>query len=356
MCIWFTESQMIDFYIRPLIADLEPVLLIWMLVTYVLYRLYQKITLFIFRKLQLNLKIELRNYLTHKGWKISYYKFISRNVENCNILISSLETIIFYCSKALSYELLIILILFLGTIFILLSMSYWAYFHKLLFNFDIFKSQIFINYINHFNTSIANVFFYFFVYIIIVTFVFIISATILSNLFIFLVDCIFPLIITKKMTIKDTSDFPISFIKKAIEELEEFDFSNSFEQRQIKKNLIVELIINAIDPFIKVDHGSRFICGTNVFFSLFAWNISNTARLDVIFRTNGLYKKMDELCANINIMNKPEEQSRIVQELKKCLKAIENRDLSEFDPVEFKILEDFNPSLPQLISFIIKIF
>lgn len=343
-------------YINPIISDWEPRLLVWLLVVYVIYRIYKKVTFILFGKLKLNLKIELRNYLTHKGWKITYYKHMSGWVRDFNRYTRSLNTFIKYGLLALLYEILILLILSVGALFIMLSMIFWSYYHKIIFEFDILKSEIFINYISRFNTDMGDVFIYFLTYVSFITITLIILAIVLLDLLTFFIDCIFPVTDLKI----DASDFPISFIKKAIEELEYFEFSDSFEQRQNKKNQIVELIVYAIDIFIKVDNGSQFINGTNICYALFTRNISNTARFDVLFRTNGLYKKMDQLCAHINNMNNPEEQSRIVQELKKCLKVIEDKDLSEIDPVEYKIAyktitDDPKSPILQVLSLITKI-
>jgi len=56
-------------------------------------------------------------------------------------------------------------------------------------------------------------------------------------------------------------------------------------------------------------------------------------------------------------MNNPEEQSKILHELKKYLKVIEDRDLSEIDPIEFKvayktITDDPKSPILQALSFI----
>lgn len=343
-------------YINPIISDREPRFLVWLVIVYVIYTIYKKVTFIIFSKLKLNLKIELRNYLAHKGWKISYYKYMSRCVRDFNRDIRFLSTVSNYGLLAMFYELLILLILSVGVLFIILSMIFWSYFHNTIFEFDIWKSEIFIDYISHFNTAMGDIFIFFLIYIIFITITIVILATVLSDLLTSLIKCIFPVTNLKV----DASDFPLSFIKKAIEELEDFEFSDSFEQRQNKKNHIVELIVYAIDIFIKVDNESRFINNTNICYTLFVWNTSNTARFDVLFRTNGLYKKLDQLCASINNMNNPEEQSRILQELKKYLKVIEDRDLSKIDPVEYKIAyktitDDTKSPILQLVSFITKI-
>ncbi|KKH15836.1 hypothetical protein DU48_11980 [Methanosarcina mazei] len=129
-------------YINPIISDWEPRLLVWLLVVYVIYRIYKKVTFIVFGKLKLNLKIELRNYLTHKGWKITYYKHISGWVREFNRYTRSLNTFINYGLLALLYEIQILLILSVGALFIMLSMIFWSYYHKIIFEFDILKSEI----------------------------------------------------------------------------------------------------------------------------------------------------------------------------------------------------------------------
>ena len=148
-------------------------------------------------------------------------------------------------------------------------------------------------------------------------------------------SCIFP----TENGIFDASDIPISLIKNAIGKLETFEFSDSFAQRQAQKIQIIELMSFTLEYFIKADNGKKVRDFMNVFFALLAGQYSEAAQNDVLFRTNGLYKKMDELCAHINNMNSQEEQSRIVQDLKMYLRVIEDRDLSQIEPVKYEIKE-----------------
>jgi hypothetical protein len=154
----------------------------------------------------------------------------------------------------------------------------------------------------------------------------------------------------------DTSDCPISFIKKATEELKSFNFSDNITQKQNKKNQITQLISYASNYYIKVDNKNQAIDFINFCFPLWAGHLSEAAKNDVLFRTNGLYKKIDRLCADINNMNSPEKQNKILHDLEMYLKTIEDRDLSEIDPVEYEIKKsDLTSSILKVASFLTKI-
>jgi len=148
----------------------------------------------------------------------------------------------------------------------------------------------------------------------------------------------------------DTSDIPISFLENALWELETFDFSDDFFQKQKKKDQITQLISFALDYYIKVDDGNKNPDYTNLCYVLWSGHLSKTAKEDVLFRANGLYKKIDELCAKINIINSEEEKNAIVHDLKIYLRVIKDRDLSKIEPIPYKIKE------PNLTTNLIKAF
>lgn len=55
-------------------------------------------------------------------------------------------------------------------------------------------------------------------------------------------------------------------------------------------------------------------------------------------------------------MNSPEKQDKILHDLEICLKAMESRDLSEIDPVEYEIKKsDLTSSVLKVATFISKI-
>lgn len=327
-------------------------ILVIILVIIVTYKLYKWIMHIIFRKLQLNLKTEWMNYLTIKDWKISYYKEISSWVYTLNDSDRSLVKFINSYSKLFSSAITIfstIIIVFLCFVFCAIVSSWYQ---KSTTGYEVLKSEILRNYILSFNIDVANLFVFFF-YTILLTSILLFTITVSIVMFdAFLFECIFP--VTNGRI--DTSDCPISFIKKAIEEIKNFNFSDNITQKQNNKNQITQLISYASNYYIRVDNKNQDIYFINLCFPLWAGHLSEAARNDVLFRTNGLYKKIDRLCADINNMNSPEKQSRILYDLEICLKAIENRDLSEIDPVEYEITKsDLTSSVLKVAAFINKI-
>jgi hypothetical protein len=135
----------------------------------------------------------------------------------------------------------------------------------------------------------------------------------------------------------DSSDVPISFILDAIEILESFSFSDIFEENLNKKKQIIEGISFALENFIDVTKSDQTIACTNICFILVYDQFNKSVEKDILFRTNGLYQKIEELCIKINYMKNQEEKEQIVHDLKKYLKMIQDRDLSEITPVEYKI-------------------
>lgn len=98
------------------------------------------------------------------------------------------------------------------------------------------------------------------------------------------------------------------------------------------------------------------INSTNICFILIIDQFNKSVQKDILFRTNGLYQKIEELCVKINNMNSPDEQNEIVHDLKMYLKVIEDRDLSKIPPVEFEIKKlDLTSFIIKTISFLNKI-
>lgn len=283
-------------------------ILVIILVIIITYKLYKWIMHIIFRKLQLNLKIEWMNYVTIKDWKISYYKEISSWVHAFSDSDRSLDKFINFYSNLYSSAMTIFstgVIVFLGFISSAIISS-WL--QKSTSGYEVWKSEILRNYIMSFNIDVANLFVFFFYTIFLTSFLLFALSVSIVMFHTFLFECIFP--VTNGRI--DTSDCPISFIKKAIEELKNFNFSDNITQKQNKKNQITQLISYASNYYIKVDKKNQDIDFINFCFPLWAGHLSEAARNDVLFRTNGLYKKIDRLCADINNMNSPEKQNRIL--------------------------------------------
>ena len=128
-------------------------------------------------------------------------------------------------------------------VYFLFSSVTWADYHKRIFGFNVSESEILRNYANHVNIELLDLA-SFFIYSLLITSIVLLLLVILF-LFILtsLIQCMFPVIKCYGRRIIDTSDVPISFLINAIEELESFNFSDSFVQKQYKKNQITELII-----------------------------------------------------------------------------------------------------------------
>lgn len=287
----------------------------------------------IFGKLQLNLKKEWIDYLTFKGWKIRYYK-------NLSLWLSGLNNFCSFFSKVMNYICDIYMYLMRMARFFLVVLAYFlissvicAKYEKQFFGFDVWKSEILIDSINSFNMELANLIAFFLYSLTLTSFLLLMVGFLFALIAISIIKSLFPVIDMRV----DTSDIPLSFMGNAFEELEVFDFTDSPLQKQKRKDQITQLISFALIYFIKVDNGNKEPDYTNFCYILWSGHLSEAVQNDILFRANGLYKKIDELCIKINNMNNEEEKNAIVHELKMYLKVIKNRDLSNIDPVPYKI-------------------
>jgi hypothetical protein len=317
-----------------------------LLIIFIMYELYKRAMSIIFSKLQFNLKKEWIDYLTFKEWKISYYKSLS-------LWLSVLNRFYTFFFKTLDYIVKVYTFLFytsglflIAFLYFLVSAVICAAFQKRVYGFDVWNSKILLNYVDDFNMELVHLIAFFIYSLILTSFLLSIVGFLIFLLTYSIIKSLFPV----KDNRVDTSDIPISFLENALWELETFDFSDDFFQKQKKKDQITQLISFALDYYIKVDDGNKNPDYTNLCYVLWSGHLSKTAKEDVLFRANGLYKKIDELCAKINIMNSEEEKNAIVHDLKIYLRVIKDRDLSKIEPIPYKIKE------PNLTTNLIKAF
>lgn len=335
ICIfsWIIDPILLSPTWRQVISINEIRLLAKLLFFYSSYKIYKSGTSFIFEKLQLNLKSEWINYLTFKGWKIKYYKRLSFYLDSLKDFCEFFEKITDYIGDMLRYMVYGSSILLVFFTYFLICSIVWSGYNKRFFGFDVWNSELLLDYVKGFNIELFSLISFLILSIMLTLFVLGIMLFLLLFIEDSIIMCLFPL----KDNRIDTSDVPISFIEAAINNLICFDFSDRFQQRQIKKNQTTQLISIALDSYIKVDNGNRHPHYTNFCFPLWAGHLSKAAQNDVLFRTNGLYKKIDYVCARINNMNSPDERDMIVQELKMYLKFIEEKDLSKIERVPYKV-------------------
>ncbi|WP_156151056.1 hypothetical protein [Methanosarcina sp. Kolksee] len=319
---------------RQIVPNTETGALVILLLIAIIFVVYKKATSIIFNKLQFNLKNEWIDYLTFKGWKIGYYKQLALTVTVLNNFCTSFFKLMNYTGeisdvlfKVSGAALIIFFYFLLGS-----SIN-----HRI-FGYNLWENKILLNYANNINMDVLDLILSLVFTIVITSIELFLLVILLLYIMMYLIKCMFPVVkYHGKMVMVDASDVPISFIKSAIEKLESFDFSGNFVQRQYKKNEITELISLALNYFIKVEDGKEMPDFTNICHVLLAGHLSQAAREDVLFRTNGLYKKMDEMCAEINNMNSPDDKNKIVQDLKMYLKMIEERNLSKIERVPYEI-------------------
>lgn len=133
----------------------------------------------------------------------------------------------------------------------------------------------------------------------------------------------------------EDTDIPISFIEMAIKEVNSFDFSLVWEERQQKKIRISNLINNALE-FI-IPRAKLFGIPNGVKYQAqFIGDINNNSQIiDILYRTNGLSVKLNEIVVRLNCLKTDEDKEEIANNLIKYLYIIKNRDLCEIEPVPY---------------------
>ena len=319
------SRQIMPFYEERLSVTITSLIMI-----YIVYIIAVKI-FFIIRPL--NLKNEFIVYLTFKGWKLEYYKDLFAILNGLNFFLSFFIKVLDYIEKV-AYSLLTFIVFgWVTFIVFFFSFLFIASSLKSISGFNVWDSKFFVGLGNSLTGEMV-ILGFLIMCSLLLTFIFLfVSGIFLLFLTIFFIKLLFPV---ANNTV-DTSDMPISFLKSSINELESFDFSDGFLKKQKKRNQIIELISFVLENFIKIKHKNGHIDYTNVYYVVLSHHLTEGARKDMRFRINGLYEEIDKLCIRINYMNNPDEKAEIMQDLKKYLKIIEDRNLSEISPVEYKI-------------------
>lgn len=273
-------------------------------------------------------------------------------VESLNTLRRLLFTFINYSFKITDRVMSIFFVTFFVLYWFLICVIFWSIYQEKLFGLSIWNSISSLNYSPGLSSELINIIFFLSISAIITAISLFTFIIILALSLPIPIKCIFP---TRNGKI-DASDVPISFIKDAIENLETFNFSCSLPKNQDKKKQIIAQINYASEHFLKVDNSNKAFDTTNICYILIVDQFNKSVKKDILFRANGLYREIDKLCVEINNMSSPEEQNKIVHDLKMYLKVIEDRDLSKIEPVEFEIKKsDFTSFVIQTISFLNKI-
>lgn len=268
-------------------------------IIFVLLILYMYGILFLLKQLKLNPKKDWTDYRASKYMKLGFYAFITR--------ISKMWTV--------GASILIILLIF---ILVKLLSPLISYVMTLL--------NLNSNIISEIQTPPEPS-----LYLIIFSILIILSGFTMMGAFL-----IFYLIFPKnKLSIfPDTSDIPISFIHKSIDELNLFEFEVEWEKRQISKNKISNLINNALE-FISIEDKMWAVPQGLRYHNIIMSGINNKSlRMDLLCRVNGLSIKLNEIIIDLNCMNNVEDKGQIIDKLKKYLKIIEDKEICAIEAVK----------------------
>lgn len=247
-----------------------------------------------FKKLDLYLPRDLADYLSSSGLKIKYYNAMSTILKCWNM--ASLGVFVF----------IVVLILFMLLAgFVLLSTNIikgnTTTIPELLFNNSLMKYTLTVAV----SSSIAFV--------------------LISFTGVVIFTSVFPL--NKSSGLVDTSEIPISFIAKAIDDINSFSFSLPWDDLQQNRKKISNLVHDALefitieDNFFAIPLGMRYS-------QFFISGLKNkAARRDILQRINGLTDELGEIIIKLNCMNSVSDQEDISNKLKQYLKIIEDRNI-----------------------------
>jgi hypothetical protein len=325
----FISKQTIPDYLTRAILTLILIILIFVV--------YKKVTSMVFDNLCLNLKNEWVEYLTLKDRKIGYYKHLTLIVYPHQYLYNSIWKVFDYLGDAAWHIFRLSSVTLVVFVYFMIASIIWASYNERLFGLKIWENKVLLGYGNNINTDLLELITFLVYSIGITSIILFLVAIVLLYILRSVIMCCFPVIKSRGGPIIDTSDITISFIKNAIDKLDSFNFSDDCIGKQQKRNEITQSISYALNYYVKVDNGKEDPDFTNFCYILWAGHLSPAARKDVLFRTNGLYNKLDELCAKINNMNTPDDRDAIVQGLKMYLKMIEDRDLSKIEGLPYEI-------------------
>ncbi|MCX9011666.1 MAG: hypothetical protein OIN66_11165 [Candidatus Methanoperedens sp.] len=254
---------------------------------------------YILKKLDLYLPRDLVDFLSAHNYKIKFYNVITKILKLWNMVVLVL---------LISMVILILLILFMFLVgFILLI----------------------INTIKDNSTNIPE----FLSNNSVIKYALIVLAFSFSSFFLIALPgiSIFAIVFpqNKSSGLFDTSDIPISFIAKAIDEINSFSFSLPWEDLQQNRKKISNLIHDALefitveDKFFAIPLGMRYS-------QLFISGLKNkAAKTDILYRINGLTEELGEIIIKLNCMNSARDKEEISNDLKEYLKIIEDRNLCE---------------------------
>lgn len=200
--------------------------------TLVIYIFYKKLLDLVFYANRISIKKEWINYLTLKKLKIGYYKKIMHYLEILNLFLRYFFIFFDNALEIIRRGYHIFLVASFIFIWFLVCAGVWLPYQEKIFGFSVGKSLSSLISFPDFSSDLINVFVFFLFSTIFAASTLFIFMIIIAFSIPILINCIFPM----SKGIIDASDVPISFLKDAVEKLEEFDFSCNLEKKETKKS------------------------------------------------------------------------------------------------------------------------
>lgn len=131
----------------------------------------------------------------------------------------------------------------------------------------------------------------------------------------------------------DTTDIPVSFIKNAIYELEEYNFESNWDDQQRSKLKVIQNIAEAMD-FLTLEYKVYGIPFSIRYFSILVGDITNkNITMDIAQRLHGFNNRLEKILVKLNCM-KEDDRDDILQNLKESINILENKNICEMEEKE----------------------
>lgn len=250
-------------------------------------RIYTKLPTIIVNRLKTNPKKYFLDFLDSRGWKLGFYRFIIISSKMWSIVL------IYYIICSILFLLFVLLLHTLDIIGLDLNIILIKIIAP---NYDGISFEPLLGFL-------------------------LISVLVGTIIFFIIVICgfgFFRLVFSKNkvLNILDTSDIPISFIHKSIDELNLFEFGVEWEKRQSNKRRISNLINNALE-FIHTEDDAWAVPHLLRYYKMIIGGINNkSSRMDLLYCVNGLSIKLNAIIINLNCMDNIEDREQIILDLK----------------------------------------
>ena len=137
---------------------------------------------------------------------------------------------------------------------------------------------------------------------------------------------IFLLPINKELDMVDTTGIPVSFLKKAISELNKYNITSTWDDQQQNKTKIISLVDDAME-FLTLEYKLYGIPYRLRYFSILVGDIKNkNVNRDLAKRLHGFNNRLEGTLVRFNCLTE-NDKNEILQTLNECISILEMKNI-----------------------------